>query len=93
MFEPGSVLVGITATTVVDENMERRGLFIRNMSANKIYFGFCDNDAELNKGLVLFPNESYSMTENDYCRAKISAISEGADSLVLFQEYSMVGRL
>jgi hypothetical protein len=93
MFEPGNVLVGTESAVVVAANETRRGLFIRNMSSNKIYLGFCENDAELNKGFVLFPNESYSMTENDYCRGAINAISDVADSLVLFQEYTMDGRL
>lgn len=85
---PSSVVVGTESTLLVGENTARSGLFIRNLSANIIYLGF-DHDAVVEAGLVLYPNESFSMTPNDYCSSHVMAVASKANSLVAIQEFSI----
>jgi hypothetical protein len=83
---PHNALVGQTAMTLVSANETRSGLLVRNLSDNTIFLAF-DNPAEINKGVALFPKESFSMERNDFSVAYISAISNADNSLVCFQEW------
>jgi len=84
---PGNSTVGITSSVIVPSNDLRTGLYIRNLSANTIFLAF-DHPAEINKGFVVDPNQSFSMSVCDTSYADVNAIASGADSLISFQEFS-----
>jgi hypothetical protein len=84
---PNNALVQKISSQIVSENEMRSGLFIRNMSNAIISLGFgCD--AGLNKGIIIYPGEAYSMNRYDYSPDFISAISNQDNSLVAIQEFS-----
>jgi len=83
---PDCAVVGVVADSIVDANERRCGLFIRNLSANTVYIAF-DHDAEVGKGIVLLPNEAFSMTPNDQSVSFVSAIASGEGSAVAIQEF------
>lgn len=84
---PSSATIGQVSVKIVDANDFRTGLFIRNMSNNKIFLGL-DHEAELDKGITLLPDESFSMSANDTSVADIYAIATGDNSLLCIQEFS-----
>jgi hypothetical protein len=87
---PGNILVGVASTKILDADLTRRGLFIRNMSDNTVCLSFgCA--AEMNKGICLFTKESFSMTPDDFNPLAVYGISDVADSMVAFQEFVLIG--
>ena len=86
---PKNIMVGIESGTVVPNNDYRRGVFIRNLSENKVCVAF-GQPAVMNKGIVLFAKEAYSMTTDDFSTEEIFGISD-AESLVSYQEYETPG--
>jgi hypothetical protein len=85
---PGSAIVGMVSVKIVDSSTWRTGLFIRNMSDNNVSLGF-GVAAEIDKGITLFPRESYSMSRHaDYFTGDVYAIASADNSLVSFQSFS-----
>lgn len=87
---PTNALVGQAASQIVAANYLRRGIFLRNVSNKTVWIAF-DHDAEVDKGIVLYSKESYSMTPDDFSFSFVSAISDGDNSLVCIQEFSALG--
>ena len=84
---PKGVTLGLTSLTVVEENIKRRGLIIENGSSGTAFFGF-GTDAELNKGIFLYPGGVFNMGEEDFYSGRICGIATVVDSLVTVQEFS-----
>jgi hypothetical protein len=83
---PGSALIGQTSTLVIAGSPDRTGLFIRNMSNKNVYLAFA-HPAEIGKGVVLYPSESYVMGPTEFSFEDVSAISDGANSEITFQHF------
>jgi hypothetical protein len=82
-----SMVIGQSSTKILDANETRSGMFIRNMSNNAtISIGFT-HAAEINKGVTLFPKETFSMGINDYCADEIYIVSDKDNTLVAYQEF------
>ena len=81
-----SVTIGTSSVEIVAQNHKRTGLFIRNLSANTVSLGFT-HDAVNNKGIVLYPNECFSMGRFDMSTDAVFAISTAAGTLLSIQEF------
>lgn len=84
---PKGVTLGLTSLPIVEENIKRRGLIIENGSAGTVFLGF-GIDAELSKGVFLYPGGAFNMGEEDFYSGKIYGIATVVDSLVTVQEFS-----
>lgn len=87
---PQNAMVGQVSVEIVGINYDRSGFFIRNLSTGNVSIGFC-HPAEVNKGIVLMPNESWSMGRNDFSVGEIYSIATKDNCLVAFQEFASRG--
>lgn len=83
---PTSAVVTGSSAQLVASNAGRKGLLICNNSGFTIWIAGSGNPAEVGKGIPIFPNQLWTMTEYTFSTGAISAISEGASSNVSVQE-------
>ena len=83
---PVSVMLGITSSVVVYENVQRKGLILINGSGVRISLGL-GVDAILDRGIILYPGGVFNMAEDDFYSGRIYGIAAAADSLLSIQEF------
>jgi hypothetical protein len=85
---PGSATVGTSSAEAVPENPNREGLIITNLRANTgiFYLGFGSHDAEIGKGVPLYPGGSFFMDARSFTTAAVNAISDVAAQALSYQE-------
>ena len=81
-----SVSVGIVSTLVVQNNPNRTGLVLVNLSANNISFSL-GSEAFVGFGITLTPNGVWEMDACTFFNGQIFAIATGAASTLAVQEF------
>lgn len=84
---PATATVGITSAQALAANVNRKGLVLINLSANRISLGF-GSAAVLNSGITLLPGGVYNMDGYLGSTAAVNAIASAASSVLAIQEYS-----
>lgn len=87
---PSSVSVGLTSAQAVASFPGRKGLILTSLLANtgRICLSLNGTSAELDKGIVLYPGDSFSMDDRSFSTAQINAISSVAAQALAIQELS-----
>ena len=74
---PGTVTVSDSVVDIRPSDIGRSYLYLRNTGAFTVFLCFSNtNDAELNKGIVLRPNEIYEMDADKITDSKLTAICD-----------------
>lgn len=85
---PAAVSVGVASGALVTSNASRKGLIIRNTSANTVSLNLAGGAAVLNSGVTLSPGGTFEMGDYDFTTAAINAIASAAASNVAVQEFT-----
>jgi len=83
---PTFATVGTSSAEAVASNANRKGLMLKNTSANTISIAF-GVAAVLNSGITLDAGENWYMNEYTFTTAQVRAIASGASSNLAIQEY------
>ena len=84
---PATVSVGEASTVVVARNTDRRGAVFVNTSLNRISFGI-GTAAVMDRGITLYPQGVWEMTEHTFTTEAINAIASAEGSALAVQEFS-----
>lgn len=84
---PTQVSIGVASTAAVEENYNRVGLLLVNLSTGTMYLAF-GTTAVLGSGAVLLPSGgSFSMDDFSYTKEAVNVIAHSANSLLAIQEF------
>ena len=83
---PTFATVGAASAEAVAVNTSRKGLMLKNTSANVISIAF-GAAAVLNSGITLDAGEYWYMNEYTFTTAQVRAIASGAGSNLAIQEF------
>ena len=79
---PGNVTIGTASTVIIPGNVDNRFIFIRNMSTTITAYLSIGTDAEVNKGIVLLPLESYEFGNTCLPSLSINGIVTSGTALI-----------
>jgi len=83
-----AVLVGTSSAIAVDQNLQRVGLIVTNVSTSTIYLGLSGSAATLKSGITLTPSGgAFSMDDYTFNNEVITAIAHTASSVLAVQEF------
>lgn len=87
---PAQIDVDTASKTVVNENYNRYGIVLTNLSTGTIYLAFGTNSAVVGSGIALLPNGgNWSMDEFTFTKEAIQAIAHANNSLLAAQEFEV----
>lgn len=84
---PASASIGVTSAQILAANANRKGLHLKNTSANTISLGFAA-PAVLNSGITLGPNDAFWTDDGCLTLGAINAIASVASSNLAIQEFA-----
>ena len=84
---PTVASVGVASAQAVAAAATRKGLIVRNLSNARISLGF-GSAAVLDRGVTLYPRDTFEMDEYDFDLGAINAIASAAASNLAIQEFT-----
>lgn len=85
---PATATVGVSSSTVLSLNTNRKGMCIINVSLSKVSFAI-GTTAVLNSGITLYPGGVWVMDDYTYATGAINAIASIASSVISIQEFTV----
>jgi hypothetical protein len=87
--ESSTASITTSSSKIINRNLERKYLVVRNRGSNTIYLSVGNNQpAVVGSGIMLLPNEGWEMSDINIGTGSVQAICDGGTSDVCIFEAS-----